>query len=149
MSIIEPLTVIFRQVFDDDGIAELTVDTDVEEARTLGAQHGAVLRIAQRRERAPGRQPRPGIEKSAEDLPRKARSPPGEARWLVEENEQPWPPVAQDEATRRALRDTTQRLLAWPMPDPELVVPGTGLAVGRMLEEAPPLDIVAVGGYPI
>jgi 2-amino-4-hydroxy-6-hydroxymethyldihydropteridine diphosphokinase len=32
---------------------------------------------------------------------------------------------------------------------PELVVPGTGLAVGRMLEEAPPLDIVAVGGYPI
>ena len=32
---------------------------------------------------------------------------------------------------------------------PELVVPGTGLAVGRMLEEAPPLDIAAVGGYPI
>jgi 2-amino-4-hydroxy-6-hydroxymethyldihydropteridine diphosphokinase len=32
---------------------------------------------------------------------------------------------------------------------PELVVPGTGLAVGRMLEEAPPLDISAVGGYPI
>jgi 2-amino-4-hydroxy-6-hydroxymethyldihydropteridine diphosphokinase len=32
---------------------------------------------------------------------------------------------------------------------PELVVPGTGLAVGRMLEEAPPLDIAAVGGYPL
>jgi 2-amino-4-hydroxy-6-hydroxymethyldihydropteridine diphosphokinase len=32
---------------------------------------------------------------------------------------------------------------------PELVVPGTGLAVGRMLEEAPPLDVSPVGGYPI
>jgi 2-amino-4-hydroxy-6-hydroxymethyldihydropteridine diphosphokinase len=32
---------------------------------------------------------------------------------------------------------------------PELVVPGTGLAVGRMLEEAPSLDVSPVGGYPI
>jgi 2-amino-4-hydroxy-6-hydroxymethyldihydropteridine diphosphokinase len=32
---------------------------------------------------------------------------------------------------------------------PGLVVPGTGLAVGRMLEEAPPLDVSPVGGYPI
>ena len=45
-------------------------------------------------------------------LDRERWSPAGEARWLVEENEQPWPAVAQDEATRRALRDTTARLLA-------------------------------------
>jgi 7,8-dihydro-6-hydroxymethylpterin-pyrophosphokinase len=32
---------------------------------------------------------------------------------------------------------------------PELVVPGTGVSVGRLLEEAPELDLVAVGGYPL
>jgi NAD(P)-dependent dehydrogenase (short-subunit alcohol dehydrogenase family) len=45
-------------------------------------------------------------------LARERWSPAGEARWLVEEQEQPWPAVAQDEATRRAVRDTTARLLA-------------------------------------
>jgi NAD(P)-dependent dehydrogenase (short-subunit alcohol dehydrogenase family) len=45
-------------------------------------------------------------------LARERWSPPGEARWLVEENEQPWPTVAEDEAARRAVRDTTARLLA-------------------------------------
>lgn len=39
-------------------------------------------------------------------------SPPGEARWLVEEAEQPWPAVVDDPAMRAALRDTTARLLA-------------------------------------
>ncbi|MFT3768884.1 MAG: SDR family NAD(P)-dependent oxidoreductase [Minicystis sp.] len=39
-------------------------------------------------------------------------SPAGEARWLVEENEQPWPAVAEAAETRKALRDVTARLLA-------------------------------------
>jgi NAD(P)-dependent dehydrogenase (short-subunit alcohol dehydrogenase family) len=45
-------------------------------------------------------------------LSRERWSPPGEARWLFEETEQPWPAVAEDSATRRAVRETTARLLA-------------------------------------
>lgn len=44
-------------------------------------------------------------------LARERWSPPGEARWLVEEEEQPWPAVAESEATRSAVRETTERLL--------------------------------------
>ncbi|OJH36553.1 SDR family NAD(P)-dependent oxidoreductase [Cystobacter ferrugineus] len=44
-------------------------------------------------------------------LARERWSPAGEARWLVEEDERPWPAAAEDEATRRAVRDTTARLL--------------------------------------
>lgn len=32
---------------------------------------------------------------------------------------------------------------------PELVVPGLGVSVGRLLEEAQELDLVPVGGYPL
>ncbi len=32
---------------------------------------------------------------------------------------------------------------------PELVVPGLGVSVGRLLEEAPELDLAPVGGYPL
>ena len=32
---------------------------------------------------------------------------------------------------------------------PELVVPGLGVSVGRLLEEAPELDLSPVGGYPL
>jgi NAD(P)-dependent dehydrogenase (short-subunit alcohol dehydrogenase family) len=45
-------------------------------------------------------------------LARERWSPAGQARWLVEEDEQPWPAVAENELTRRALRDTTARLLS-------------------------------------
>jgi NAD(P)-dependent dehydrogenase (short-subunit alcohol dehydrogenase family) len=45
-------------------------------------------------------------------LTRERWSPPGEARWLMEESEQSWPAVAEDEAMRRAVRDTTARLLS-------------------------------------
>jgi NAD(P)-dependent dehydrogenase (short-subunit alcohol dehydrogenase family) len=45
-------------------------------------------------------------------LARERWSPGGEARWLIEEAEQPWPAIAEDEATRRAVRDTTARLLS-------------------------------------
>jgi 2-amino-4-hydroxy-6-hydroxymethyldihydropteridine diphosphokinase len=31
----------------------------------------------------------------------------------------------------------------------ELVVPGVGVSVGRLLEEAPELDLAPVGGYPL
>jgi NAD(P)-dependent dehydrogenase (short-subunit alcohol dehydrogenase family) len=39
-------------------------------------------------------------------------STPGEAAWMVEEQPQPWPAVAGDPATRRAVREVTARLLA-------------------------------------
>ncbi|WP_224243347.1 SDR family NAD(P)-dependent oxidoreductase [Hyalangium gracile] len=45
-------------------------------------------------------------------LARERWSPAGEARWLLEEKEEPWPAVAEDEATRRAVRETTARLLS-------------------------------------
>jgi NAD(P)-dependent dehydrogenase (short-subunit alcohol dehydrogenase family) len=45
-------------------------------------------------------------------LARERWSPAGEARWLIEEEERPWPAVAENEVTRRAVRDTTARLLA-------------------------------------
>lgn len=32
---------------------------------------------------------------------------------------------------------------------PELVVPGLGVSVGRLLEEAPALDLAPLGGYPL
>jgi NAD(P)-dependent dehydrogenase (short-subunit alcohol dehydrogenase family) len=39
-------------------------------------------------------------------------SPPGEARWLVLEEEKPWPAAAEDPDTRRAVRETTAALLS-------------------------------------
>lgn len=39
-------------------------------------------------------------------------SPPGEAKWWVIEEEQPWPAPADDRATRETLRRVTERLLA-------------------------------------
>lgn len=56
--------------------------------------------------------PEVGAARLARILAHERWSPPGEARWFMEENEQPWPAVAEDEATRRAVRDTTARLLA-------------------------------------
>lgn len=44
-------------------------------------------------------------------LARDRWSPPGEARWLMEEQEQPWPAVAENKATRRAVWEATARLL--------------------------------------
>lgn len=45
-------------------------------------------------------------------LARERWSPPGEARWLVEENESPWPRAADAAQTREAVRETTARLLS-------------------------------------
>lgn len=44
-------------------------------------------------------------------LDRERWSPPGEARWMEKEEEQPWPAVAEDEAMRRAVREASGRLL--------------------------------------
>ncbi|HEX2222767.1 MAG TPA: SDR family NAD(P)-dependent oxidoreductase [Thermoanaerobaculia bacterium] len=43
-------------------------------------------------------------------LDRERWSPPGEARWQVEEKEEPWPAVAEDEGTRRGVREATAAL---------------------------------------
>ncbi len=51
-------------------------------------------------------------------LARERWSPPGDAKWLVEENEQPWPPVTQDEHTRQALRSVTAQLTTRTVPSP-------------------------------
>jgi hypothetical protein len=56
--------------------------------------------------------PEVGAVRLARVLARERWSPPGEARWFMEETEQPWPAVAEDGATRRAVRETTARLLA-------------------------------------
>lgn len=40
-------------------------------------------------------------------LDRERWSPPGNARWLEKEEEQPWPAVAEDEGTRRAVREVS------------------------------------------
>lgn len=45
-------------------------------------------------------------------LGRERWSPPGAARWLVEEQEQPWPALAEDSRLRAEVRAETSRLLA-------------------------------------
>lgn len=40
--------------------------------------------------------------------------PRGTATWMMEEQPQPWPAVAEDAAARKAVRETTERLLAGP-----------------------------------
>jgi NAD(P)-dependent dehydrogenase (short-subunit alcohol dehydrogenase family) len=44
-------------------------------------------------------------------LSRDRWSPEGEARWMFEEAEQPWPAVAEDPNTRRAVREVTAQWL--------------------------------------
>jgi NAD(P)-dependent dehydrogenase (short-subunit alcohol dehydrogenase family) len=44
-------------------------------------------------------------------LSRDRWSPAGEARWMFEETEQPWPAAADDPSTRRAVREITARWL--------------------------------------
>lgn len=76
----------------------------------LGARSGPVgwlLSLVKRGWEAP----EPCGDRLARILSRERWSPPGDARWMVEEQEQPWPDVAQDVATRRAVLETTARLL--------------------------------------
>jgi NAD(P)-dependent dehydrogenase (short-subunit alcohol dehydrogenase family) len=77
----------------------------------LGARRGPIgwlLSLVKRR----WERPEVCAARLARILARERWSPPGDARWLVEETEQPWPAIATDEATRRAVRDATARWLA-------------------------------------
>ncbi|WP_342381585.1 SDR family NAD(P)-dependent oxidoreductase [Myxococcus stipitatus] len=51
-------------------------------------------------------------ERLSRILAKERWSSPGQARWWVEETEQPWPPVTEDAATRRAVREVHERLRA-------------------------------------
>jgi NAD(P)-dependent dehydrogenase (short-subunit alcohol dehydrogenase family) len=79
----------------------------------LGARPGPVgwaLALAKRSWEAP----ESAAARLVRILARDRWSPPGEARWLVLDEERPWPPVAEDPVTRRAVRETTAALLATP-----------------------------------
>jgi NAD(P)-dependent dehydrogenase (short-subunit alcohol dehydrogenase family) len=76
----------------------------------LGGPLGWLLSLIKRRLEAP----EVCAARLARILARERWSPAGEARWLFEEDERPWPAVAEDPVTRRAVRDTTARLLATP-----------------------------------
>ncbi|AKT37858.1 SDR family NAD(P)-dependent oxidoreductase [Chondromyces crocatus] len=52
-------------------------------------------------------------------LDRPRWSPPGTARWLIEEDERPWPSNTRDEATVRAVRDATATLTTGSSPSPQ------------------------------
>jgi NAD(P)-dependent dehydrogenase (short-subunit alcohol dehydrogenase family) len=76
----------------------------------LGARPGllgAVLRLAKRSWETP----ETCAARLREVLGRPRWSPPGDARWLFEGTEQPWPAVADDETARRAVRQALSRAL--------------------------------------
>ena len=76
----------------------------------LGARPGllgALLRLAKRSWETP----ETCAARLRDVLGRPRWSPPGEARWLFEGTEQPWPAVADDETTRRAVRQALSRAL--------------------------------------
>ena len=76
----------------------------------LGARSGPVgwlLKLVKRRWESP----ETCAQRLTRILARERWSPPGEARWMVEDQEQPWPPNTQDAATRRAVREVTARFL--------------------------------------
>ncbi len=77
----------------------------------LGARPGPVgwlLSLVKRRWEAP----EVCAERLVRILDRGRWSPPGDARWLVEETESPWPEVADAPTARAACREVTARLLA-------------------------------------
>jgi NAD(P)-dependent dehydrogenase (short-subunit alcohol dehydrogenase family) len=77
----------------------------------LGARRGLLgwlLSLAKRRFEPPDA----CAARLARVLARPRWSPPGEAKWLFEEREQPWPASAENVATSTAVRDVTTRLLS-------------------------------------
>ena len=72
-----------------------------------GGLLGALLRLAKRRMETP----ETCAARLSRILDRPRWSPPGDAAWWFEETEQPWPGVAADPKTRRAVRETAERLL--------------------------------------
>lgn len=72
---------------------------------------GKILDLAKRRMEAP----EVCGERLRRILARTRWSPPGEARWMLEEQEKPWFPAAEDGTTRRAVREVTDRLISSPV----------------------------------
>ncbi len=77
----------------------------------LGAREGLLGRVLDLVKRR-WEDPVACAERLARILARERWGAPGDARWLVEEAELPWPEVANDEEARRALRETSAALLA-------------------------------------
>ncbi|MFH1811270.1 MAG: SDR family NAD(P)-dependent oxidoreductase [Pseudomonadota bacterium] len=79
----------------------------------LGARRGPLgwlLRLAKRRFESP----EVCAARLKGVLERERWSPPGQARWLFEDTEQPWPEVAEDERTRQSIREMMAAYLATP-----------------------------------
>lgn len=77
----------------------------------LGARPGllgAALRLVKRRWEAP----EVCAGRLVQVFERERWSSPGRAAWIVEDEEQPWPPNTEDPDQRRAVRETTAQLLA-------------------------------------
>ncbi|QSQ16029.1 SDR family NAD(P)-dependent oxidoreductase [Myxococcus landrumensis] len=77
----------------------------------LGARTGPMgwlLSLVKRRWEAP----EVCAERLSRILAKERWSTPGQARWWVEEVEQPWPPVTEDAATQRAVREVHERVRA-------------------------------------
>ena len=94
----------------------------------LGARGGPVgwlLRLVKRGWEAP----EVCAARLARVLERARWSPPGQARWWVEETEAPWPAVAEDAGTRAAVRAAVDAHLARPTLDS--LPPGEGRGEGR------------------
>jgi hypothetical protein len=73
----------------------------------LGARGGAFGWVLARLKRGM-ESPEDCAARLARILTRERWSPPGEARWLFEEQERPWPGAAQSERTRSAVREATR-----------------------------------------
>jgi hypothetical protein len=76
----------------------------------LGARTGvlgALLSLAKRRWESP----ETCAARLVRILERPRWSPPGDARWLVEEAEQPWPDVFEEPGTRRSVTAASAALL--------------------------------------
>ncbi|HEY0141233.1 MAG TPA: SDR family NAD(P)-dependent oxidoreductase [Thermoanaerobaculia bacterium] len=77
----------------------------------LGARPGPIgwlLNLVKKKWEAP----EVAAQRLARILAKERWSPAGEARWMIEEKEEPWPAVAEDEATRAAVRETTAVMLS-------------------------------------
>ncbi|HEY3445581.1 MAG TPA: SDR family NAD(P)-dependent oxidoreductase [Myxococcales bacterium] len=74
----------------------------------LGARGGALGWLLSRLKRGL-ESPEDCAARLARILERPRWSPPGQARWLVEDEERPWPKVAESGKTRQAVREATQK----------------------------------------
>ena len=79
----------------------------------LGARPGPIgwlLNLVKKKWEAP----EVAAQRLARILAKERWSQAGEARWMIEEKDEPWPAVADDPATRAAVRETTAVMLSHP-----------------------------------